>query len=86
MRFFVELPKETPIDAATEFWLRLVPRDGPKRLTHAKVELSQPGVFSSHTNKIWPAEEAVIAANYTEPLPPPSSRHGVAGGRRSINE
>lgn len=72
MRFFVELPKEMAIDAATELWVRMVPREGMKRLAHAKVELSHPGVFSSHPNKISPVVEAVVAANYTEPLPAPS--------------
>jgi hypothetical protein len=69
MRFFIELPTDSPVVGPTELWVRLVSPDGTRRLAHAKVELSQPGVFSSRANKLWAAEEAVVAASHTEPAP-----------------
>jgi hypothetical protein len=66
MRFHVELPPDMQITGATELWVKLTPASGGKLLSHAKVDLSQPGVFSSRTDKIWKSEESVIAASYTE--------------------
>jgi hypothetical protein len=70
MRFFIELPNEPPVVGPTELWVRLVSSDGTRRLAHAIVELSRPGVFSSRAEKLWAAEEAVVAASYTESAPP----------------
>jgi hypothetical protein len=70
MRFYVELPADTQVDAPTELWVRLVPTEGAKLLAHAPITLSHAGVFSSHTNKIWPTEESVVAASYEEPIAP----------------
>jgi hypothetical protein len=70
MRFFIELPAEAPVVGPTKLWVRLLAPDGSRRLAHANVELSRPGVFSSRTEKIWATEEAVVAASYTEPAPP----------------
>jgi hypothetical protein len=67
MRFYVELPAGAEVGQATELWARLMPQAGAKLLAHASVELSQPGVFSSRTDKLWPSEESVITASYTEP-------------------
>jgi hypothetical protein len=66
MRFFVELPAGTPIGASTQLWVRLVPRDGAKLLAHANVDLARPGLFSSRADKLWPTEEAVVAASYVD--------------------
>ena len=64
VRFFIELPADTPVSGATQLWLRLIPRDGGKLLAHAKVDLTRPSVFSSNSNQIWPSEESVVAAGY----------------------
>ncbi len=66
MRFRVELPAGTKVDGATELWARLTPTSGDKVLSHAKLDLSRPGVFSSRTNKIWASEESVVAASYVD--------------------
>jgi hypothetical protein len=66
MRFHVELPAGTQADGSTELWVRLAPTSGDKLLSHAKVDLSRPGVFSSRANKLWASEESVIAASYVE--------------------
>jgi hypothetical protein len=47
MRFYLELPADTPISQATEIWVRLLPRDGIKLLAHTPLNLQQPGKFSS---------------------------------------
>jgi hypothetical protein len=70
MRFFIELPTDSPVVGPTELWVRMVSPDGARRLAHAKIELSQPGVFSSRANKLWAAEEAVVAASYSAATPP----------------
>jgi hypothetical protein len=67
MRFHLELPAETPLDESTELWVRLVPAEGPKLLTHTTIDLQQPGSFSSRSD--WPAvdgeanDSAMIASN-----------------------
>jgi hypothetical protein len=66
MRFHIELPADTKVDAATQLWARLAPTSGGKLLSHAKLDLTKPGVFSSRTDKIWASEESVIAASYEE--------------------
>ena len=69
---------------ATQLWLRLVPTKGAKLLAHAKIDLTQPGVFSSNSNKIWPTEESVVAASYEEAIAsgesiePIAPRDGIA--------
>jgi hypothetical protein len=54
LSFYLELPPDTPINQATEIWVRLVPRNGAKLLAHAGVQLSRPGTFSSveHTRPL----------------------------------
>jgi hypothetical protein len=49
MRFYLELPANTPIDRSTELWVRLVPRDGEKLLAHTNIDLGLPGRFASST-------------------------------------
>lgn len=66
MRFHVELPGGTKVDGTAELWVRLAPTSGAKLLSHAKLDLAKPGVFSSRTDKIWASEESVIAASYFE--------------------
>jgi hypothetical protein len=73
IRFFVELPAGAAVSEATQLWVRLVPRDGAKLLAYANVDLAQPGVFSSRTDKLWPTEEAVLAASYVEESSTPAS-------------
>ena len=72
MRFHVELPADAKVSDANELWVRLVPTSGGKMLTHAKIDLSQPGVFSSRTDKLWASEESVVATNYEEPVAKPA--------------
>ena len=73
MRFHLELPAGTLVDDdSTELWVRLAPTNGDKLLSHAQVDLLQPGVFSSRTNKIWPSEESVVAASYVDTSTQPS--------------
>lgn len=67
MRFHVELPPDVQVGDAMELWVKLMPTVGNKMLSHAKVDLSRPGVFSSRTDKIWASEESVVAASYEEP-------------------
>jgi hypothetical protein len=45
MRFYLELPADTPIDESTELWVRLVPRQGDKLLAHTNVDFGMPGRF-----------------------------------------
>ena len=40
-----------PVGEATQLWVRLNPSDGTKLVTHANVNLTQPGVFSSKADK-----------------------------------
>jgi hypothetical protein len=49
MRFYLELPANTPIDRSTELWVRVVPRNGDKLLAHTNVDLGLPGRFASTT-------------------------------------
>jgi hypothetical protein len=71
MRFHIELPAGTKSEGTTELWVRMVTKNGEKSLSHAAIDLSRAGVFSSRAEKLWPAEESVIAANYTEPANKP---------------
>jgi hypothetical protein len=48
MRFYLELPADTPVSNASEIWVRLLPREGKKLLAHADIDLRQPGEFASH--------------------------------------
>jgi hypothetical protein len=66
MRFKVELPAGTQVGEPTELWARLTPVDGKKLLSHANLDLSRPGLFSSRTDKVWASEESVIPASYIE--------------------
>jgi hypothetical protein len=47
MRFYLELPAQTAPTEPTELWVRLMPQNGDKLLTHAQVLLAQVGEFSS---------------------------------------
>jgi hypothetical protein len=47
MRFYLELPADTPVSNASEIWVRLLPREGKKLLAHAGIDLRQPGEFAS---------------------------------------
>ncbi len=67
MRFHVELPPHTKIDGTTELWVQLTANGRSRLLSHASIDLTRPGVFSSRTDKVWPAEESVMAASYEEP-------------------
>jgi hypothetical protein len=71
-RFHVEVPADVKAVDANELWVRLVPTSGGKMLTHAKIDLSRPGMFSSRTDKIWPSEESVVATSYEEPIAKPA--------------
>jgi hypothetical protein len=66
MRFRVELPAGTMVDGATELWAKLAPTNGARLFSHAKLNLSKPGVFSSRTDKVWASEESLVAASYVE--------------------
>jgi hypothetical protein len=49
LRFYLELPAETPIDQSTELWVRLVPHSGEKLLAHTNIDLALPGGFATST-------------------------------------
>jgi hypothetical protein len=49
MRFYLELPADTPVDLSTELWVRLMPSNGDKLLAHTGVDLALPGLFGSST-------------------------------------
>jgi hypothetical protein len=66
MRFHVELPAGTRVDGATELWAKLAPTNGSRLFSHAKLNLTKPGVFSSRTDKVWASEESVVAASYVD--------------------
>lgn len=70
MRFLIELPEGTTVGDNSQLWVRLVSSDGAKLLSHASVDLTQPGQFASKTNRVWPSEETVVAASYEEPVNP----------------
>ena len=72
MRFYLELPADTPLMEATELWVRALPRDGKKLLAHTRVDLEQPGDFSSPIDLPLPADmqgEPPILAPHTEHAP-----------------
>jgi hypothetical protein len=82
MRFMVELPSDTKVDGATQLLARLRPTNGGSILSHAKLDLSKPGLFSSRTDKIWASEESIVAASYDEPAseqpePAPAMNEGT---------
>jgi hypothetical protein len=66
MRFRVELPAGTKIDGATELWAKLAPTNGARLFSHAKVNLTKPGTFSSRTDKVWASEQSVVPASYVD--------------------
>ena len=66
MQFRVELPAGTKVDGATELWAKLAPTNGARLFSHAKLNLTKPGVFSSRTDKVWASEESVVAASYVD--------------------
>jgi hypothetical protein len=47
IRFYLELPPDTPAPDSTEIWARLLPQGGNKLLAHAAINLREPGRFSS---------------------------------------
>jgi hypothetical protein len=67
MHFRVELPAGTKIEGKNQLLVRLVPTTGASLLSHAKLDLSKPGLFSSRTDKIWQSDSSVVAASYDEP-------------------
>jgi hypothetical protein len=67
MHFRVELPVGTKIEGKNELLVRLVPTTGASLLSHARLDLSKPGLFSSRTDKIWQSNDSVMAASYNEP-------------------
>ena len=66
MRFRVELPAGTQADGTTEIWAKLAPTDGARQFSHAKINLTKPGVFSLRTDKVWASEESVVPASYVD--------------------
>ncbi|HEX5471172.1 MAG TPA: hypothetical protein VFW73_04765 [Lacipirellulaceae bacterium] len=66
MRFHVELPADTKVGGNTELWVRLAANGGNKLLSHASVDLTRPGVFSSNTDMIRPRDQSVVAASYEQ--------------------
>lgn len=82
MRFMVELPAGAKVDGATQLLARLRPTNGGSLLSHAMLDLSKPGLFSSRTDKTWASEESVVAVNYEEPAseqaePAPTMNEGT---------
>jgi hypothetical protein len=68
MRFYLELPSDTPSSESTEIWARLLPRDGEKLLAHAGVDLKQPSEFSSGRSE--PTGATTLAATSSSNLLP----------------
>jgi hypothetical protein len=66
MQFRVELPPGMKVVGLTELWAKLAPINGARLFSHAKLNLSKPGVFSSRTDKISASDESVVAASYVE--------------------
>ena len=71
---------DTPVGEATRACgCGSMPSDGAKLLAHAKVNLTQPGVFSSNGGtRFGQSEETVVAASYEEPAAPPAPSTDVA--------
>jgi hypothetical protein len=72
IRFYLELPADTPLGQPTQIWVRLLPREGGKLLNHAEIDLQNPGQFASvsiqppdgrqHETPEWSARSATTAA------------------------
>jgi hypothetical protein len=79
MRFYLELPAQAKLTPPTELWVRLVPQDGDKLLTHAEVRLTQAGRFASTDRE--PAssngKEAIQLASFTEQIAAVAPRPAV---------
>jgi hypothetical protein len=73
MRYFIELPQGTQTSGAVQLWVRLVRQSGEKLLTHATIDLTKPGIFSSRLEKSEPPSVDVAAAAYTEETAAPST-------------
>jgi hypothetical protein len=70
IRFHVELPSDVPVPESAELWVQLLPRKSGRVVTHAAVNLQQPGLFASLGSES-PAqndteEYPVVAAVYHE--------------------
>jgi hypothetical protein len=65
LRFYLELPADTECTEPAEIWVRLMPADKDKLLTHAEINLAKPGKFSSHgeENGMLTLGEAVQAVD-----------------------
>jgi hypothetical protein len=74
IRFFVELPPDTPLATPTELWARLLPHGGPKLLAHVPIDLVTPGLFSSLPQMAAPPEideeQPIIAAAFADVVSP----------------
>jgi hypothetical protein len=80
MRFYLELPAETNVVEPTELWVRLVTPNREKLLTHAEIDLTQPGQFaSSSTRPSQPVRDDAIrlAASATPQRTSPEPRPAV---------
>jgi hypothetical protein len=66
LRVFIELPAKTPRSEASQLWVQLTSRDAAKTIAHANVNLAQPGIFSSRSNKTWPRDAAVATASFEQ--------------------
>lgn len=82
MHFRVELPAGTKINGKNQVLVRLVPTTGASLLSHASLDLSKPGLFSSRTNEIWQPDSSVVAASYEEP----TVETGIDDAQPTMNE
>jgi hypothetical protein len=48
LRFNVELPSDVVVPDAAELWVQLLPKQGGRLVTHANINVQQPGRFASH--------------------------------------
>ncbi len=86
MRFDLQLPADTPLTESAELWVRLLPRDGAKLLTHVPIELQRPSEFSSlvepPSRPEMPLEPPQVASvqGDTPPSPPPVECDLADGG------
>ena len=97
MRFYLELPPDTPVGEATQIWVRLVSSDGDKVLAYTEIQLDRPGQFASHLDRPAATDiparivSRVIEGDWTiarpgEPANLPTADEESSGGWRTSSE
>jgi hypothetical protein len=70
MKFHIELPAETPLNESTQLCVRIAPQVGAALFALASVDLTHPGAFTSETDQLSLADEAVAPASFVETATP----------------